>query len=204
MSNFIQVEQLDSKKAEEIEQAISDLSNSQMKDATLPLVLDNTKGEIKLAVELAKKIHASKVDVIIEAHGNLDAAGTILAAAGKKGMRHASFDTVFAPFEPNTKSVRRERLTSKNQSVLSALGNLEANRRRLNRIAINAEDVSAFEAKSLNLVDEIEKFQRKLTDTDSESKTIKAMKLEMEAKVTKSKKPSAKRKSSKTKKSSRR
>jgi len=168
MKNVIIVEQLDSQKAEEIAQAVSDLSKAKGSKKQLPLVLNNTNGDYKLAINLAKKIHASKVDLMIEAHGTLDSAGTILAAAG--GERHASVDTVFSPFEKNTKSVRTDRLSPKNQSVLATLGTLNANRRRLKTLAPKAEDLSAFEAKALNIIDKVDSFKSKYPREDSKKK----------------------------------
>ena len=164
MVNVITVEQLDSKKAEEIAQAVSDLSKTKGASKQLSLVLDNTKGDYKLAINLAKTIHASKVDVIVEARGDLDSSGCILVALGKKGERRASLDAVFTPFEVNTKSVRGERLTPKNQAVLSTLSSLRANRRRLKSIAPKAENLSAFEAKALDVVDRVDRFQSKYTN----------------------------------------
>lgn len=161
------VEQLDSKTAEEISQAVSDLSKMKGGKKQLPIVLFNTTGDYKLALGLAKTIHASNVDLIIEAHGTLDAAGTLLAASGKKGERRASLDAVFTPFEKNEKSVRPDRLSPKNQSVLSTLGKLNANRRKLKTLAPKAEDLSSFEAKALNIVDIVDSFKSKYPRDDS-------------------------------------
>lgn len=155
------VEQLDSKTADEIAKAVSDLSKTKGSNKQLPLVLNNTSGDYKLAIDLAKTIHASNVDVTIEAHGTLDASGTLLAASGKKGERHASLDAVFTPFEENTKSVRTDRLSPKNQSVLATLGTLNANRRKLKTLAPKAENLSAFEAKALSIIDKVNSFKSK-------------------------------------------
>jgi hypothetical protein len=167
MYNHIIVEQLDSKKAEEIAEAVSVLSKEKGKVKQLFLMLNNTKGDFKLAIDLAKTIHASNVDVTVEAHGVLDSAGTILTALGKKGERYASLDTIFTPFEDNTKSVREARLTPKNQAVLSTLSSLRANRRRLKIIAPKAENLSAFEAKALDVIDRVDRFQSKYFDVNS-------------------------------------
>ena len=170
MRNVIKVEQLDSKTAEEIAQAVSDLSKQRGSNKQLPLVLNSTNGDYKLAIGLAKKIHDSNVDLIIEAHGTLDAAGTLLAASGKKGERHASSDAVFTPFEENKKSVRPDRLSPKNQSVLATLGKLNANRRKLKTLAPKAEDLSAFEAKALNIVDKVDSFKSKYPRDNSKKR----------------------------------
>ena len=167
MQNVITVEQLDSKKAEEIAQAVSDLSKAKGSNKQLPLVLNNTTGDYKLAIDLAKTIHDSNIDLIIEARGTLDACGTILCACGMKGSRSASVDTVFALFEDNTKSVREARLTPKNQAVLSTLSSLRANRRRLKNIAPKAENLSAFEAKALDVIDRVDRFQSKYSKVKS-------------------------------------
>jgi len=174
MRNVITVEKLDSKKAEEIAQAVSDLSKAKGSKKQLPLVLNNTTGDYKLAIDLAKTIHASKVDLTIEVHGNLDAAGTLLAASGKTGERHASSDAVFTPFEENKKSVRPDRLSPKNQSVLATLGKLNANRRRLKTLAPKAEDLSAFEAKALSIIDKVDSFKSKYPrDNSKKGKSFK-------------------------------
>lgn len=171
MLKSILVEQLDSKKAEEIAKAISELSKSRGGSKKLSLVLNNTTGDYVLAIDLAKSLQNSKVDLIIEASGNLDAAGTILAASGKQGERKASLDAVFTPFELNTKSAMGERLTPKNQSVLATLSYLMANRRKLKSFAPKAEKLSAFESKSFGIVDTVERFESKYKNKSSKRKS---------------------------------
>lgn len=155
------VDKLDSKKATEIEQMISGLSKGSGSNKQLSLVLDNTEGDYMLAIDLAKKIKASNIDLIIEARGSIDSAGTILATAGKDGERKASLDAIFTPFEENEKSIRKNRLTPKNQLILKTLGYLKANRRQLKSIAPKSETLSPFEARALNIVDKVEEFESK-------------------------------------------
>ena len=161
------VNDLDFNKVEEIKTAISTIAASQDKDKQLSLVLNNTKGEASLALDLAKFVNASKVDLIINASGTNDVAGTILAVAGKKGERRASFDATFIPFDTLSKTSRGERLSPRNQSILSALKSFEAHGRGLKSVFNCSQELSAFEAKSLRIVDKIDRIKSKYKDDSS-------------------------------------
>jgi len=161
------VENLDSNKVDEIKTAVSSLATSRDKVKELPIVLNNTKGDYKLALDLAKFVHASKVDLLVNASGTNDAAGTILAVAGKKGTRHASFDAIFVPFDAESSTKRGERLSPQNQSILSALKSFEAHGRGLKSIFSYSQKLSAFEAKSLRIVDKVDRIESKYKDDSS-------------------------------------
>ena len=167
------VVQLDSKTVAEIENIISALSKAKGSNKRLPLVLNGTCGDFKLAIDLARKFRASGIKLSIEAHGLLDSAGTILATLGEKGERRASLDAVFTPFESNEKSIRKDRLTPKNQSVLATLGSLKANRRRLKSIASKAENLSSFEARALNIIDSVDGIDNAVEEKPRKVKTFR-------------------------------
>lgn len=170
MINSINVDILDAKKADEIKSAISSLSNIKGKDKTLPLIFKNTKGDLSLSLDLAKFAHASKVDLLTEAHGAIDASGCVLFSAGLKGERHASIDTTFKPFDCEDKSQKDERLSPKNQSILSALKTFEAHGKKLKGVISDNQELSCFEAKALRIVDKIDRLESKYRDDTSGKK----------------------------------
>jgi hypothetical protein len=174
MKNYIFIEgNLESKK-EEILAAISSLAASRDKTKELSLTLKNVKGDYKLALEIARAIHASDVDMIAEAYGTNDAAGTLLVAAGLKGQRKASIDAIFEPFKTSSNTKHSDdRLTVQNEVILRTLGCLEANRRKLKSIALNPDPISAFSAKSLNLIDSVDSFKSKYSKKTESKKTSK-------------------------------
>lgn len=170
MFNSITVDKLDAKKGDEIKSAISSISNMKDKNKVLPLVFNNTTGDLRISLELAKLAHDSKVDLLNEAHGVIDASGCVLFSAGLKGERHASIDTVFRPFDSEAKSQKGERLSPQNQSILSALKTFEAHGKKLKGVISDNQELSSFEAKSIRIVDKVDKLESKYRDNSSGKK----------------------------------
>jgi hypothetical protein len=170
MYSSIIVDKLDSTKGDEIKSAISSISSMKGKDKVLPLVFSNTTGDLGISLELAKLAHTSKVDLLTEAHGIIDASGCVLFSAGLKGERHASIDTIFKPFDSEVKSQKGERLSPQNQSILSALKTFEVHGKKLKGVISDSQELSSFEAKSLRIVDKVDKLESKYRDKSSNKK----------------------------------
>lgn len=159
------VNDLDIKKVEEIKTAISTTEATRKGAKELSLVLNNTKGDYKLALEIVKLVNRSNVDLLVDVSGTNDASGTLLAVAGKQGERRASSDAIFVPFVAESNTRRSERLSPQNQSILSTLKDFQAHGRGLKTVFSGSQALSAFEAKSLRIVDKVDRIQSKYKES---------------------------------------
>jgi len=151
----IELTELNSSTYAEINAAISALESSAGDSPNqLLMKLNSTKGSVPLAILLVEQVHSTKkVDLLIEASGQLTSAGTILASAGKPKHRMASVSTVFNLSDNGGRIGKKEpSLTEKNVLELTGRFCNGKGRRILNSMR-NCGALTASEAVKNLLID---------------------------------------------------
>lgn len=139
--------------------AIQELSGLEDAEKILNLKLQSTTGTIPDALEVINSIHTSVVDLSVEANGDLQAAGLLLAAAGKKNFRKAHYAATFmlssgasvAQAEEGRRKKMKDPYTS---CIIETLVSLGAKRSGLADVFKNQSFITATDAKRLKIIDD--------------------------------------------------
>ena len=158
--NNIEVKVLDSSKAEEIKSALNNAKADDEGNKFVYLNLESTSGDVSASINLISSINSMDAEIIANCNGEIDLAGVLLAAGSKFGKRKATSLTMFRLFEDD-KSIGKKR-TSLSANEKNALEMLDAfsggKKSRIKAILLKGLKVTASEAKSLGLIDEVEGF----------------------------------------------
>lgn len=159
----IEVIKLDKPKIDEIISAVKSIISSNEINKAIQLNLVDTEGELHDAINLTTYIHSTPVDLFTKSSGMLSPCGTLIAAAGKPSERKADFSTYFQ-LTKEGKKLGKASINSYGNFliILNTLTGGKAGRIR-NKMKLEGI-VSASEALSLGLVDEVSKISNKYAD----------------------------------------
>jgi len=150
-------------KREEFTSLVNSIISSNDINKVVQMNLDNAEIDLSDAINLITFIHSTPVDLYTKSSGTLSPGATLIAAAGKPSERKADFSTYFQL----TKDGKKLGKASINQYgnfliILNTLTGGKAGRIR-NKMKLDGV-VSASEAMSLGLVDDVSKISNKYAD----------------------------------------
>jgi ATP-dependent protease ClpP protease subunit len=156
--NTINVHILDKATADQIKTEIEKIGKSEETPKQLTLELNSTTGDLMLGVEIVRKAHELKVELLTRASGKLSAAGTILAAGGKLGRRAAGLETVFVINDSESdKTGRLRKVNNPNLGLIEYVLQRATEKKRMVKQTLSTMNVlTAFDAKGLGIIDELD------------------------------------------------
>lgn len=156
----IEVKALDSVKVAEIQKALYDARPQADGTKIIQLDFTDTTGTIPISIPFIGVMNSSDTECAAKCDGEISLAATVAVAAAKFGNRIATSSAMFRLTEED-KSIgkRRKSLTPNEKNALEVLGALSGGRKsRIKSFMLNGMKATAFEAKSLGLIDEVEGF----------------------------------------------
>lgn len=164
MQNHETVHILTTDVATSLVKIIDNLDKSASEKQEIKLKLQNVKGPIEFALDIATAAHsAQNIDLSIVASGFNNAAGAILMASGKPGNRLAQMGTTFSlnegnPYEDGTKP---NDLEDDDKVVYQTLSALTGRKKYILDAIIKGGDISTATAKKCGIIDSVLAFKSK-------------------------------------------
>ncbi|MBS1495071.1 MAG: ATP-dependent Clp protease proteolytic subunit [Bacteroidetes bacterium] len=143
--------------------AKEEIENDKSSDKELLLEIQSAKGDTEIALKIAQDLHCSNIAIRTHADGEMDTAGTILAAIGEPGHRKAKPGAKFrcTDGEPYDKDAKLDDLDSKDQAVYDALSELTGKPKKILEKILSAEEISSTSAIRCGIIDETDGFKSK-------------------------------------------
>lgn len=162
MRTTIQVRNLDPDTVAQFKSALETLKASEEEVKELVTEINSAEGDLGIALDLAKEIHSSNVDLITYCKGNISAAGMILAAAGKPGHRFAELSTSFILNSQDPKPGRFRKVDNSDAEVIGLiLERFQVKKRVLKEMLGTRHIISAATAYNAKIIDKIDDFKSK-------------------------------------------
>jgi ATP-dependent protease ClpP protease subunit len=160
-TDSFKVQVLDSALADQIKNKLDEISKSEETPKQLHLELFNTTGPIRLGVEIVRMAHELKIELLTHAVGKLSSCGTVLLAGGKLGKRSAALQSTFVLNDAESEKIGRyKKVNNPNIGIMEYMLQRDTDKRRRVKQTLSSMNVlSAFEAKSLGLIDELDGFE---------------------------------------------
>lgn len=157
------IKKVDEATSEEIKKVIEEIEKDDSSDKELLLDIQSAKGGPEIALKSAQDLHFSNIAIRTHADGEMDTAGTILAAIGEPGHRKAKPGAKFrcTDGEPYDKDAKLDDLDSKDQAVYDALSELTGKPKKILEKILSAEEISSTSAIKCGIIDETDGFKSK-------------------------------------------
>lgn len=157
----IDVKVIDESTVEAIKTACENVQADSDGNKFVYLHLDSTSGDVSTSISLIDSISKMDTEIIANCNGEIGLAGVILAAGSKFGKREATSTSMFRLIEEDRNiGKKRTSLSPNERNALEILGTLSGGKKRqIKALMLKGLKATAAEAKSLDLIDEVDGFK---------------------------------------------